>query len=136
MTNQEAFDRVVRWFLVDDNKPAYNPSPTEATCMYRGPDGVRCAIGCLVDDDDYDPNWEGFPVSSGLPAAWVRDQGLSEGFMLRIQDAHDNNAKKELTLFRAGMAGSLRKLASKYLMSTDVLEAAIDSKGIKVCPSA
>lgn len=28
-------------------------------CMYRGDDGLKCAAGCLVADDEYDPAMEG-----------------------------------------------------------------------------
>jgi hypothetical protein len=26
--------------------------------VFRGPDGLMCAAGCLVPDADYDPDWE------------------------------------------------------------------------------
>ena len=28
-------------------------------CQYRGPNNMRCAIGCLIADDDYVPDMEG-----------------------------------------------------------------------------
>ncbi len=31
----------------------------EGGCMYRGPVGLKCAIGHCIDDQDYDPEMEG-----------------------------------------------------------------------------
>jgi hypothetical protein len=28
------------------------------TCAYRGPNGLRCAAGCLIGDDEYTPDIE------------------------------------------------------------------------------
>lgn len=28
-------------------------------CQYRGPDGLKCAAGCLVSDEEYQPEMEG-----------------------------------------------------------------------------
>ena len=27
-------------------------------CMYRGPDGLKCAAGCFIADDEYDEGME------------------------------------------------------------------------------
>lgn len=33
-------------------------------CLYRGPDGTSCAVGCLIPDELYDPSMEGQGVGS------------------------------------------------------------------------
>lgn len=33
--------------------------PAHETCAYRGNDGRRCAVGCLITDQAYDPGFEG-----------------------------------------------------------------------------
>ncbi len=35
------------------------------TCMYRGPDGMMCAVGALITDNNYGPHLEGLTVTSG-----------------------------------------------------------------------
>lgn len=32
------------------------------TCMYRGPNGTKCAVGCLIKDEHYTPEIEGLGV--------------------------------------------------------------------------
>jgi len=31
----------------------------EDICLYRGPRGLKCAAGCLIGDDEYEPEFEG-----------------------------------------------------------------------------
>lgn len=31
----------------------------QMNCMYRGPDGKKCAVGMFIPDDAYNPNMEG-----------------------------------------------------------------------------
>ena len=54
MTNQEAFNRVWTYFVVEDHPKAVvqpNRGQSQAKCTYYGPNGERCAIGCLVSED-------------------------------------------------------------------------------------
>ena len=60
---QQAFDTMVRGLFqqgkvsMDDNR-----------CLYRGPDGAKCAIGFLIPDQDYRPSFEG-------PSVWGQFTG-------------------------------------------------------------
>ena len=58
MTNQEAFDKVTAHLLKQQVK-SYSQ---EEGCMYRGPNGTMCAVGCLIPDEDYRPKFEGLSV--------------------------------------------------------------------------
>lgn len=53
MNNQEFFDAVVK-ALVKQGVPSY--SSEDESCMYRGPNGVKCAIGLLIPDEEYNDN--------------------------------------------------------------------------------
>lgn len=33
-------------------------------CMYRGPEGLMCAVGCLIKDEEYNYLMEGSPAAS------------------------------------------------------------------------
>lgn len=35
-------------------------------CMYRTQEGLRCAVGCLIDDSVYDERIEGSGIGSGV----------------------------------------------------------------------
>ena len=34
----------------------------DSCCQYRGPNGLKCAIGCFIPDDKYTPLIEGKPI--------------------------------------------------------------------------
>lgn len=55
MTKQEVFNKVVL-HLRQQGRPSLNANHD---CMYRGEDGTKCAIGCLIEDKDYNPDFEG-----------------------------------------------------------------------------
>lgn len=51
MTNQELFDKVVR-AIVKQGRGSIN---SEGLCVYRGPDGLKCAVGHIIPDELYSP---------------------------------------------------------------------------------
>lgn len=53
-TEQQVFDQVAAHLLTQGVR-----SIIGAVCMYRGPDNNKCAVGCLIGDDEYEPEWEG-----------------------------------------------------------------------------
>jgi hypothetical protein len=46
MTKQEVFDRVVTHLLTQNKRSA----SSYGSCLYKGPEGLRCAVGCLFPD--------------------------------------------------------------------------------------
>ena len=56
MTNLEVI-ATVRAHLLQQNAKSIN---RYGRCLYRGPEGRKCAIGCLIPDEKYDPAFEGF----------------------------------------------------------------------------
>lgn len=54
-TAQEVFDYVVR-HLHGQKVPSKD---TGGHCKYRGPEGLMCAAGCLIADEEYTPSMEG-----------------------------------------------------------------------------
>ena len=59
MTDQETFDKVKK-HLLTQNRVSYL---VYHGCMYKGPDGLKCAVGCLIPDEIYDVSIERMPVS-------------------------------------------------------------------------
>lgn len=53
-TEQEVFDQVAN-HLLTQNKKFEN---FDGICMYRGLNGLKCAAGCLIGDDEYNPEFE------------------------------------------------------------------------------
>ena len=56
MTNQKMFDKVVNHLLTQN---AQSTLQNSECCAYRGHDGLKCAIGCLITNEDYRPDMEG-----------------------------------------------------------------------------
>jgi len=54
-SEQEVFDQVAK-HLLTQNKSS---RAADGYCAYRGEDNLRCAAGCLISDDEYDPKMEG-----------------------------------------------------------------------------
>lgn len=54
MTDQELYNKVKAHLLAQRTKAMYGNM-----CRYRTPDGLKCAIGCLIPDDKYNPSFEG-----------------------------------------------------------------------------
>ena len=97
MTPQEVFDKVVSHLRkqgcrseTDKKNVAGNIS-----CLYRGPNGTKCAAGCLIDDEDFDPEMDsGYPVSD-LFAKWpvVADKigRDNQDLLTTLQNIHDED---------------------------------------------
>ena len=84
MTNQETFDRVAEHLLKQDAK-----SLRHGACAYRGDAGFKCAVGCLISDDEYGPGIEGFGVWTPWLIGWCRQHGYSTALLANLQQVHD-----------------------------------------------
>ena len=58
--DQTIFDRVAAHLLAQ-GRPSLSDIRLGA-CAYRGEDGLRCAVGCLIDDAHYREDTEGHSV--------------------------------------------------------------------------
>ena len=91
MNRQDIFEKAVKGLASQDFEQS-RAGPT--ACLYRGPEGRRCAIGWCIPDGHYFKNMEGKSVSSdavlpvfGLVAAKDREDVI---FLERLQEIHDN----------------------------------------------
>jgi len=70
------------------------------SCYYRldrnPASPVRCAVGCLIPDDKYDPDWEGLGISAMKKSNIGEVLGIPVGdsrafnFLLAAQREHDD----------------------------------------------
>ena len=72
LTDRDIFNKITLQ-LVKQGKPAFETQmdwDTEeyildpSTCAYSNNDGDKCAVGQIIDEDWYDPEFEGQPVTS------------------------------------------------------------------------
>jgi hypothetical protein len=57
-TTQDLFDHVVRHLFKQHAKSARTDLNGSIRCKYRGAEGRKCAIGCVIDDSIYKPFME------------------------------------------------------------------------------
>lgn len=63
----------------------------DGICMYRGPDGKKCAAGVLIPDEEYESQMEGLSWQS-LPSELtdrIRPEGMTDQEMQTVQELHD-----------------------------------------------
>lgn len=94
MNNDEVFT-TVRTHLLTQNKQAKLEG---VGCRYRTPEGLKCAIGCLIKDEDYSPVMEGMGLcrdNSELATA-LKNNGVdlsnpsTQSLLIRLQTIHDS----------------------------------------------
>lgn len=64
LTAREVFDRVSNHMLTQNQRASHASS-----CMYRTPNGLKCAVGCLIPDEDYSDRFEGITYQLAIRAA-------------------------------------------------------------------
>lgn len=80
------------------------------SCAYRGRAGAKCAIGCMIPDDVYEPQMEGRNIASLLgkiggpdrpiEALVVLFEGINVQFILDLQVLHDTDQNWDENGFR------------------------------------
>ncbi len=95
MTPQEVFDTVAnhlrkqgQWARVANPLPSAWRNQSEI-CAYRTPEGLRCAVGCLIEDEDYDPTMEGKTVDSLVDEFDLPHLYRHQHLLSRLQELHD-----------------------------------------------
>ena len=97
--HQQVFDEVWRHFVVDKNPLSHAGNH----CLYRGPDGAKCAIGLFIPDDKYKPEYDK-PVSETCGYDRVIEiinevevellLQCDRGFVRNLQKSHDTAATR------------------------------------------
>ncbi len=114
MTSQEIFDTVAAHLLKQGKRAIAN----DGVCMYRAPDGCKCAFGCLIPDDLYSPPFENRlavgVVNSCPELASLYDES-THSLLRDLQSMHDTCNPLE-------WADELRRLAHRHMLSDGVLK--------------
>jgi len=91
MTPQEIFDTVVDHLLSQGKKSSVD------VCMYRTSTGLKCAVGILISDSDYDSDMEFSAVDSLYSSQPIGIQEWAQQkyphdlkLLTRLQRLHDN----------------------------------------------
>jgi hypothetical protein len=100
MTLQEFFNDTYQAFVIEKAPPSYQayeqPVYGEKCkpwgCMYRGPNGERCAVGRFIPDEKYKREMEMNNVAAivrDYPGAVPALEGIDVNPLLGVQDCHD-----------------------------------------------
>lgn len=93
MNKQEVFNKVAEHLLTQ----AQRSISLDKFCLYRGPNGLMCAVGCLIPDEVYTADIEGEGVEGMLRilsphAELLAKHGLTEDnvdLLANLQRLHD-----------------------------------------------
>lgn len=121
MTEQEAFDTVVRHLFAQGRQSASGAPPNENKCLYRGPGGAKCAVGCLIPDRLYDPAMEDKNSEELVHGAFPSLGFLAplSGILYDLQWVHDSD---ENWKDAARMKRALRRVAVRRGLSAAALD--------------
>jgi len=112
-TEQEVFDQVAKHLLAQKKRSGVKDADWVVTCMYRNDEGLKCAAGCLIADDEYYKDIEGSSWDVLVDEDVVPTENCLE-LIVALQNIHDCEPVEE---WRA----ALGKLASLYKLSADIL---------------
>lgn len=102
MTTREMFE-VIKSGLLRQRKVSRNE---EAACRYRSPGGLKCAVGFLIKDEQYDETIEGWTVrnltSKTTPPAKAVERSIGRSLhphelemLSEVQRMHDRTPEGE-----------------------------------------
>lgn len=107
---QEIFNKVITHLRKQGKPAAEGPY-----CRYRTEDGLKCAVGCLLPDEEYDSKYEGHIVGgliTILPESKTRDLFKRNVDLLDdLQCLHDNANREN---FVADINDRAQRIAAEH----------------------
>lgn len=126
-TLQQVFDQVAVHLLTQNKKAQGTtrraPNHVTTVCLYRSPDGCKCAAGCIIADDEYKPAFERKAIVAVI-----------HGYFPEVYDAIDNASKEDVLEFLQQLQRvhdktsvdtwemNLRQLATEHQLSTKAID--------------
>ena len=108
---QDIFDQAAKHLLTQMAVSRYYPpgfdllsdSPEDAPCAYRGVGGLKCVVGCFMEDDEYGPEFEGIVWGGLLYDGHLAQYGLrpedeyhpAVTLLRQLQPIHDYSLPSE-----------------------------------------
>jgi hypothetical protein len=109
-SEQEVFDQVATHLLTQKKRSAVGEK-----CKYRTEDGLKCAAGCLMADDEYDPEIEGCEWYGALSLITYGGGRNHSALISDLQQIHDSIIPQD-------WFEELDYLASDYRFNKKVLD--------------
>jgi len=97
-TIQQVFDKCAAHLLTQGQRSVREwRGPYHKASAYRGDNGLRCPVGCLIDDDYYDEEMEGLRVSH-----WIVLAGLRQSHVLPDYDSEGDPPEAKIVISLLG----------------------------------
>ena len=92
--HHEIFD-IVKTHLLNQGQRATVNNDEDNHCLYHSPNGLKCAVGCLITDEAYDSDIEGTDIGEdtvkrALLMSQIDTSAKTISFLTRLQRVHDN----------------------------------------------
>jgi hypothetical protein len=113
MTNQELFDKMATHLLTQGEKSV---DESRNKCLYRGPNGLKCAAGVLISDEAYSESLEGEIVSDPNVQFALKTSGVEDCQMYLVEElqlVHD-------THWAESWAVALSSVAQKFHLKFEI----------------
>lgn len=118
-TMQELFDTACRGVIQQGKKSVGNLNEHfGGGCLYRGPNGLKCAVGHCLTDKEYDPRMEGKVVESVFDYLDINRPKVKE-LLTELQKCHDGANKRR---FVQSFKEAARVVALRFKLNPAVLE--------------
>ena len=134
-TKQEVYD-IVMDHLWHQNKQAGKQEPDLAyfSCLYRAPDGSKCAIGCLIPDELYDPVFESNDIDYMMDHINGDDQNQFYSFLdrnhhllMELQLVHDEYKSSHHGSFREYLIEASENIADQFGLILHVFQSDMET---------
>jgi hypothetical protein len=133
VNRQDALNANWQYFVVEGHGPSMRGGDWPNNCAYRGVDGAKCAIGCIIPDELYHPGIDSLSIL-GLSDTDVTAIMVSHSpelrpiqeflepcglpFLQELQLVHDNNYKLRGQEFTDAYRHDLILLALMFDLTT------------------
>ena len=109
-TKEQVFDQVAK-HLLQQQKKSY--SKDGYTCFYRGANGLKCAAGSLIGDEEYEKRMEELSWTSLADEGLVPSKHLD--LISHLQEIHDSS-------FVEDWERELTEVAKDFEIKSSILE--------------
>jgi hypothetical protein len=93
MNKQEAFNKIYLGLKSQGFEKSFNE--TIYRCQYRGPNGLKCAVGHLIPDDKYHESLEKLNPYDLIKVSIIDFPMLDSDFLVELQSIHDISKSPE-----------------------------------------
>lgn len=116
MTNQEVFNKVVTGLRTQGKPSVIRNIYSGNRCVYRNPNGLKCAVGILIPDEQYTSCFDEKGISLSeiieeVPAL----QGIDSSLLISLQRTHDAASDNhEVNGFMEDLESGFQRVARMY----------------------